>query len=109
MAWIILLASAVLEAVWATALGASASFTKLVPTIIFILTLAASMFGLAQAVKKIPIGTAYAVWTGIGAVLTVIIAVVSGSEQITVLKAIFLSGIIFSVFGLKITAPEPEK
>ncbi|MDY5584505.1 MAG: multidrug efflux SMR transporter [Arcanobacterium sp.] len=104
MSWIVLFISAILEAIWATALGASENFTKLTPSVVFLLAFIASMFGLAYAVKQISIGTAYAVWTGVGAVLTVIIAAVSRTEEITALKVLFLSGIIFSVIGLKLTA-----
>ena len=64
MPWVILLASAVLEAVWATALGASEGLSRPSPTVVFLVALAASMVGLAVASESIPIGTAYAVWTG---------------------------------------------
>ena len=67
MAWIILLLSAVLEAVWATALEASNGFTVLVPSIVFAVAAALSMAGLGYAMKHIAISTAYAVWTGLGA------------------------------------------
>ena len=71
MAWITLLVSAVFEAIWATALGQSDGFTRPVPTVVFPITLLASMLGLGWAAKHVPIGTAYAVWTGVGAALTV--------------------------------------
>ena len=70
MPWLVLLASAVLEAVWASALATSDGFSHLVPTLVFLVAGTLSMLGLAQAVRTIPIGTAYAVWTGIvGAVI----------------------------------------
>lgn len=62
MAWLILLLSAICEAVWATALGESHGFSEPLPTVIFFVALAASMIGLGWAVRHIPIGTAYAVW-----------------------------------------------
>ena len=68
MSWVILIVSGVLEAVWATALGKSEGFTKLWPTVVFGVTLVASMGGLAWAMRDISTGTAYAVWVGIGAV-----------------------------------------
>ena len=71
MAWVILIVSGVLEAVWATALGKSEGFSRLWPSVIFFAGLVASMGGLALAMRTIPIGTAYAVWVGIGAALTV--------------------------------------
>ena len=70
MSWIVLVLSGVLEAVWATALGRSEGFTRLAPTVVFLVALAASMVGLAYAMRGLPVGTAYAVWVGIGAALT---------------------------------------
>lgn len=74
MSWAILVISGVLEAVWATALGRSESFSRLVPSAVFLAALALSMSGLALAMRDISVGTAYAVWVGIGAVLTVVYA-----------------------------------
>ena len=108
MAWTLLLGSAVFEAVWASALGESAGFTRLWPTVIFLVALALSMGGLAFAVKQIPIGTAYAVWTGIGAALTVTYAMVQGNEAASAGKIIFLAGIILAVVGLKILPAGPK-
>ena len=101
MPWIVLLLSAVLEAVWATALDASAGFTVLVPSLIFLAAGILSMVGLSYAMNFIPISTAYAVWTGLGAVLTVAYAMVFGNEQPGLLKILFLAGIIGCVVGLK--------
>lgn len=108
MSWAILLASAVLEAVWATALGESEGFSRLVPTVVFVISNVLSLAGLAIAMKEIPIGTAYAVWTGIGAALTVTYAVVTGTEALTPLKALFLVGIIACAAGLKMAAAPAE-
>ena len=66
MAWIVLVISGLFEAVWATALGKSDGFSKMSPTVVFILGLIVSMAGLAYAMRTLPIGTAYAVWVGIG-------------------------------------------
>ncbi|WP_182170410.1 DMT family transporter [Flaviflexus equikiangi] len=109
MAWTILLISAVFEAIWATALGASEGFSRLVPTIIFLIAIVISMLGLARAMREIPLGTAYAVWTGTGAALTVSYALVAGTEQASLLKIIFLTGIIAAVTGLKLLpVDEPD-
>ena len=81
MAWIILVLSGVLEAVWATALGRSAGFTNRSATIVFGVALVFSMLGLAQAMKTLPTGTAYAVWVGIGASLTVLYAMYTGTSR----------------------------
>ncbi|MCT2087044.1 multidrug efflux SMR transporter [Microbacterium enclense] len=102
MSWIILAVSGVLEAVWATALGRSEGFTKLWPTVIFAVTLVASMGGLAWAMREIPTGTAYAVWVGIGAALTVVIAMVGGAEPVSVVKILLILGLVGCVVGLKL-------
>ncbi|GAC1569563.1 MAG: multidrug efflux SMR transporter [Pseudarthrobacter sp.] len=83
VAWLLLLGSAVLEAVWATALGLSDGFTQLLPTVIFAVTSTLSMIGLGLAIRSIPLGTAYAVWVGIGAALTVGWAMATGVEPVS--------------------------
>lgn len=102
LAWVILLASAVLEAVWATALGESDGFTRLLPTVIFAVTATLSLAGLGLAVKRIPLGTAYAVWVGIGAALTVGWAMATGVEPASPLKLVFIAGIVGCAAGLKL-------
>ncbi|MBB3605671.1 quaternary ammonium compound-resistance protein SugE [Mycolicibacterium sp. BK556] len=102
MSWFILVISGVLEAVWATAMGKSEGFSKLTPSLVFLVALAASMGGLAYAMRDLPIGTAYAVWVGIGAVLTVGYAMATGDEAASVLKTVFLVMIIAGVVGLKL-------
>ncbi|MDO5678525.1 MAG: multidrug efflux SMR transporter [Propionibacteriaceae bacterium] len=100
-AWPVLLLSAVLEAVWANALSASQSFSVLGPTVLFLVTVLLSTVGLGLAMKHIPTGTAYAVWTSLGAVLTVTYSTLTGNEEMSWLKALFLAGIIGCVVGLK--------
>lgn len=102
MPWLILVLSAIFEAVWAAALGRSEGFTRGVPTVIFVVALAISMLGLGRAARHIPIGTAYAVWVGIGAALTVGYAMSTGAESISVAKIVCLIGIIGAVIGLKL-------
>ncbi|MFJ4267690.1 DMT family transporter [Paenarthrobacter nicotinovorans] len=99
--WVILLASALLEAVWATALGLSNGFTQPLPTVVFAVTAVLSMLGLGVAVKRIPLGTAYAVWVGIGAALTVGWAMITGVEAASPLKLLFIAGIVGCAAGLK--------
>ncbi|TFV91742.1 multidrug efflux SMR transporter [Blastococcus sp. CT_GayMR20] len=101
--WLVLILSGVLEAVWATALGRSENFTRLAPTAVFAVSLAASMAGLAYAMRGLPVGTAYAVWVGIGAVLTAAYAMWSGHEPVTVVRVLLLAGIVGCVIGLKLT------
>ncbi|WP_445166653.1 DMT family transporter [Mycolicibacterium sp. Dal123E01] len=102
MSWFILVISGVLEAVWAIAMGKSEGFSKLSPTLVFLVAVVASMAGLAYAMRELPIGTAYAVWVGIGAVLTVGYAMATGDESASLLKAAFLVMIIGGVVGLKL-------
>ncbi len=103
MAWFVLVLSGVLEAVWATALGRSEGFTRLTPTVVFVLGLVGSMLGLAYAMRTLPIGTAYAVWVGIGAALTAGYAMATGEEPLSALRVLLLLGIVGCVIGLKLT------
>ncbi len=102
MAWIVLILSGLMEAVWATALGRSDGFSKLAPTLVFLGGLALSMAGLAFSMRSIPIGTAYAVWVGIGAVVTVAWAMVSGDEPVSLVRIALLGGIVACVVGLRL-------
>ncbi|TQC50200.1 multidrug efflux SMR transporter [Rhodococcus sp. WS4] len=102
MAWIVLVLSGILEAVWATALGRSEGFTKLGPSVVFGIALILSMAGLAFAMRSLPIGTSYAVWVGIGASLTVGYAMVTGTESSSLVKILLILGIVGCVVGLKV-------
>lgn len=102
MSWIILIISGVLEAVWATALGKSEGLSKLWPSVIFFVGLALSMGGLAWAMRDISTGTAYAVWVGIGASLTVIYAMITGDTDISWARILLLLGLVGCIVGLKL-------
>ncbi len=102
MAWLVLVLSGVLEAVWAVALGKSEGFSRPTPSIVFAVGLVASMAGLAYAMRTLPIGTAYAVWVGVGASLTVAFGMVSGSEPVSTVKVLLLLGLVGCVIGLKL-------
>lgn len=102
MSWVILVISGILEAVWATALGRSEGFTKLWPSVVFAVALVASMGGLAWAMREIPTGTAYAVWVGIGAALTVGWAMATGEEAFSVVRMLLILGLVGCVVGLKL-------
>ncbi|MFM6850338.1 MAG: DMT family transporter [Terrabacter sp.] len=106
MPWVVLLTSAVLEAVWASALGASDGLSRPVPTVVFLVAGALSMVGLARAVRTIPIGTAYAVWTGVGAALTVTWGMAVGDEELSLVRVLLLTGIVGAVIGLKLVGHE---
>ncbi|WP_052847184.1 DMT family transporter [Streptomyces avicenniae] len=102
MAWFVLVLSGLMEAVWATALGRSAGFSRPAPTAVFVVALVLSMAGLAYALRTLPVGTGYAVWVGIGAVCTTAYAMLSGDESASALKVLLLAGIVGCVVGLKL-------
>lgn len=101
MSWIVLVISGLFEAVWATALGRSEGFSRLAPSLVFGGALIVSMAGLAYAMRHLPIGTAYAVWVGIGAAGTVGWAMITGTEPASVAKIALILGLIGCVVGLK--------
>jgi quaternary ammonium compound-resistance protein SugE len=104
MFWFVLFLSGVLEAVWATALAASDGFRRPRPTIVFAISLLFSMVGLAWAMTGLPAGTAYAVWVGIGAVGTVLLAVARGQERLDLARGLLLLLLVGCVAGLKAVA-----
>jgi len=104
MAWIVLVVAGVLEAVWATALGRSGGFTRLVPSVVFGIALVLSMAGLGFALRDLPTGTAYAVWVGIGAACTVAWAMATGAESVSVVKVLLILGLVGCVVGLKVVS-----
>ena len=104
MAWLILVASGVLEAVWASALSRSEGFTRPGPTILFGVTVILSMVGLAYAMRELPPGTSSAVWVGIGAVLTVAYAMLTGAEAVSLIKCALIVGLIGCIVGLKLVS-----
>ncbi len=104
--WVMLLIAAGLEVVWAVGLKYSEGFTRLWPSAGTILTMAASMYLLARAAEGLPIGTAYAVWTGIGAVGTAIAGMLVLNESRDWLRLACIGLIILGVVGLKAFAKE---
>lgn len=104
MSWFVLVLSGVLEAVWATALDKSDGLSRLGPSLVFLVALVASMGGLAYAMRDLPVGTAYAVWVGIGAILTIVYAMSTGAETVSALKILFLAMIVGGIVGLKVTS-----
>ena len=103
MAWIILIASGMLDAALALSLKASDGFTRLWPTVGFVVLLVASMGGLSYALRSLPVGVAYGVWVGIGAALTALLAVALFGETLTVLKIVSLVLIVAGVVGLNLS------
>lgn len=104
MYWFVLVLSGALEAVWATALGASDGLRRRGPLGLFLVSIVASMAGLAYAMRGLPAGTAYAVWVGIGAVGTVLLAVARGQERLGLARGLLLLLLVSCVAGLKVVA-----
>ncbi|MWN75105.1 quaternary ammonium compound efflux SMR transporter SugE [Labilibaculum sp. A4] len=104
MAWVYLIIAGLFEAVWAIGLKYAEGFTKLWPSVITIVAMAVSLYFLALAIKTLPVGTAYAVWTGIGAFTTAILGVVLFSEPIHFSRIFFLLLLLVSIIGLKFSA-----
>lgn len=102
MAWIILLTAGIFEIVWAVALNYSEGFTKPWPSAIFIIAALISFACLSFALKTIPMGSAYAVWTGIGAVGIAILGMAWLSEPITILRIMCIILIVIGIVGLKV-------
>jgi quaternary ammonium compound-resistance protein SugE len=103
VAWVILIISGFLEAGWAISLKLSAGFSKLWPTVSFVVFALLSIGGLAWSLKHLPVGAAYAVWTGIGAGVTATIGMLWLAEAVSVLKIVSIVLIVSGVIGLNLT------
>jgi quaternary ammonium compound-resistance protein SugE len=101
MSWIVLVIAGLLEVVWAAALPNA--FTRPLPTATFLIALAGSMLLLARATETIPLGTAYVVWVGIGAVGAVIVGIVRYGEPVTLARLGFAALLVVSIAGLKLS------
>ncbi len=102
MAWFVLVLAGLFEAGWAISLKQSEGFTRLLPSLSFVVFAAISLGGLAWALKQLPVGTAYAVWTGIGAALTAIIGMVWLGDGVSTLKLVSITLIVSGVIGLNL-------
>ena len=104
MAWLILVAAGVFEVAWATGLKYTDGFTRLVPSIATGIAIIISMGLLGLSLRTLPLGTAYAVWTGIGTVGTAILGMVLFREPATAARIVFIALIVIGIAGLKLTA-----
>ena len=104
MDWTFLVLAGLLEIGWAVGLKYTDGFTRLWPSVFTIVTLAASMLFLALAVRTIPIGTGYAVWTGIGAVGTAILGIALFNESAAGPRLVFIAVVLLGIVGLKMTS-----
>ena len=102
MAWAVLILSGLMETVWVVALDRSAGFSRPLPGVTFVASLAVSMAGLAYALRTIPVGTGYAVWVGIGAVGTALVGMVVLGEPATLPRLVCLVLVVAGVVGLKV-------
>jgi quaternary ammonium compound-resistance protein SugE len=107
MAWFILIVAGLLEVVWSLGLKYTQGFTRLVPSLVTGAAIIGSMFLLSRAARTLPIGTAYAVWVGIGVVGAAVGGFLLFHEAMTLARAAFLALLVVSIIGLKLTASAP--
>jgi quaternary ammonium compound-resistance protein SugE len=104
MAWLYLVVAGVLEVGWAIGLRYTEGFTRLVPSVLTGAAIVASLWLLSTAARTLPIGTAYAVWVGIGAFGAAVLGVVLFHEPLSLLRGAFLGLLVLSIVGLKLTS-----
>lgn len=104
MSWVVLGIAGLLETVWAYGLKCSEGFTKLGASVFTLVTMAASIYFLSLALKTLPLGTAYAVWTGIGTIGTVILGIVMFKESVDLPRIICVLLIVAGIVGLKLVS-----
>lgn len=104
MAWLLIILAGILESGWAIGLKYTDGFTRLVPSVLTATGIVASMVMLSLAARWLPIGTAYAVWVGIGAAGTVLLGIMFLGEPYNPLRLFFLTLLIIAIAGLKLTA-----
>jgi quaternary ammonium compound-resistance protein SugE len=105
MPWILLLIAGLLETGWAIGLKYTEGFTRPVPTVLTIAAIVGSMVLLGLAVRDLPVGTAYAVWVGIGALGTAVLGMLLFDEPATPARLLFLGLLLIAIAGLKLTVP----
>ncbi|TJZ93408.1 multidrug efflux SMR transporter [Paracoccus gahaiensis] len=104
MPWLLLLIAGLLEIVWASAMKYSQGFTRVTPTAIMLVAMIASFWLLALAMRQLPLGTAYMVWTGIGAVGSFIVGVVFLAEPVTALRMAAAGMIVAGIVTMKLAS-----
>ncbi|HMM85695.1 MAG: quaternary ammonium compound efflux SMR transporter SugE [Gammaproteobacteria bacterium] len=102
MAWTILLLAGLLEVVWAIGLKYTAGFTRPLPTLVTVAAMVASVALLGLAMKSLPVGTAYAVWVGVGAVGTVVLGIVLFGDPVNLVRMVSVALIVAGIVGLKL-------
>ena len=109
MAWIILVAAGLFEVAWAVGLKSSDGLSRLWPSLFTLVTLIFSMVLLAVAMRSLPLGTAYTVWTGIGAVGTVLLGIALFGESASAPRLLCIALILVGIIGLKLSSPNGQK
>ncbi len=104
MAWVFLACAGLLEVVWSSFLKLSEGFTKLGYSVVTIAGMLASFYFLSQAMKTLPLGTAYAIWTGIGAVGSVLVGILVFKEPVTAARMFFTVLLLTGIIGIKLTS-----
>ncbi|MBN1208410.1 MAG: quaternary ammonium compound efflux SMR transporter SugE [Myxococcaceae bacterium] len=107
MAWVLLIIAGLLEVCWAIGLKYTEGFTRPVPSLLTGLAIVASMVLLSIAARSLPIGTAYAVWVGIGALGAAVLGALLFHEPVTAPRVLFLALLLTSIIGLKLTSNSP--
>ncbi|MDR3598000.1 quaternary ammonium compound efflux SMR transporter SugE [Clostridium sp.] len=105
MKWLMLIVAGLFEMGWAIGLKYSQGFTKPIPSILTIVGMIASFYFLSLALKSLPLGTAYAIWTGIGTVGTVTLGIILFKEPIDIIRLICIGFIVVGIVGLKVVSP----
>lgn len=105
MAWVVLVAAGLFEIAWAICLKYTKGFTRFWPTVGFVGFMAASVYMLGVALRSLPLGTAYAVWTGIGAVGTVVLGILLLGESASPARLVCITLILAGIAGLKLLSP----
>jgi quaternary ammonium compound-resistance protein SugE len=105
MAWVYLFVAGLFEVGWAVGLKYTAGFTRLIPSLLTLASMALSLGALGLALKELPLGTAYAVWTGIGTIGTVVLGIALFSESADALRLLCIGLIVAGIVGLKLVSP----
>jgi len=106
MAWVYLIVAGVLETVWAFALKQSAGFTRLTPSVVALATIVGSLAFLSIAMRSLPLGTAYTIWTGIGALGAFVVGIVVLGEAVSVLRVASASLVLVGLVGMKLASAQ---
>ncbi|AMK50446.1 hypothetical protein LF65_06545 [Clostridium beijerinckii] len=104
MTWLMLIVAGLFETGWAIGLKYSEGFTKLIPSVFTIIGMIASFYFLSLVLKSLPLGTAYAIWTGIGTVGTVALGIILFKEPVDIIRLICIGFIVIGIVGLKIVS-----